>query len=198
MSDFWTNFNIGLEHMLNSSAYFHLLFLLALTVPYEFKSWQRILILLSLFTFGHWATSMLCVLNVMTVKSGAIGFLVPIIIFITAFYNIVSAGKTGKSSTITFIAVITSFYGIIHGLGYSNYFNGIFKVKPTDKLLPLLEFTLGLFFSQIIIAILSLLLAYMIQNLFKFSKRDWILMVSAFVVGVVVPLIFQSEIWPKL
>lgn len=53
MSDFWIYFNIGLQHVLDIKAYDHVLFLLALTVPYEFKSWKRILILVSLFTLGH-------------------------------------------------------------------------------------------------------------------------------------------------
>ena len=42
-----------------------------------------------------------------------------------------------------------------------------------------------------------LILAFIFQTLFKFSKRDWILTVSAFIIGVVTPMILQSEIWQK-
>ena len=199
MTDFWTHFNIGLKHMLDLCTYTHILFLIALTVPFEFKSWKKLLILVSLFTLGHTVSSLTTIFNIITVKSNSIAFLIPIIIFIIAFYNILSTGKSNsKNGTITFIAILTSCFGIIHGLGYSNYFNSILPVKPTDKVLPLFEFALGIEISQIIVVILGLLAAYIIQTLFKFTKRDWTLTISAFIVGVVIPMILQSEIWHKI
>ena len=197
MSDFWIYFNIGLKHVLNIYAYDHVLFLLALTVPYEFKNWKRILILVSFFTLGHTLALFLSVFNIIAIKANIVEFLIPITILVAALYNIIVSGKSSKKDTITFIGIITVFFGIIHGLGFSNYFNSILPGKPTDKLLPLFEFALGIETAQIIVVILSLLLAYVVQTLFKFSKRDWTLTVSAFIVGVVIPIILQNEIWHK-
>jgi HupE / UreJ protein len=197
MSDFWIYFSIGLKHVLNIFAYDHVLFLLALTVPYEFKSWKRILILISLFTLGHTLALMLSVFNIVTIKANIVEFLIPITILITAIYNIIVSGKSSKKDGITFVGIVTVFFGIIHGLGFSNYFNSILTGKPTDKLLPLFEFAVGIEAAQIIVVLATLLLAYMAQTLFKFSKRDWTLTISAFIVGVVIPMILQSEIWPK-
>ncbi|TBX71361.1 HupE/UreJ family protein [Flavobacterium silvisoli] len=197
MSDFWIYFNIGLKHVLNLFAYDHVLFLLALTVPYEFKSWKRILILISLFTLGHTMALMLSVFNIVTVKANIVEFLIPITILITALYNIIVSGKSSKKDSISFVGIITVFFGIIHGLGFSNYFNSILSGKPTDKLLPLFEFAIGIEAAQIIVVLAALLLAYMTQTLFKFSKRDWTLTISAFIVGVVIPMILQNEIWQK-
>lgn len=197
MSDFWIYSSIGLKHVLNIHAYDHVLFLLALTVPYEFKSWKRILILVSLFTLGHTLALLLSVFNIVTIKVAIVEFLIPITILIAALFNIFSAGKSSKKDNITFIGIVTVFFGIIHGLGFSNYFNTILSGKPSDKLLPLFEFALGIEAAQIIVVIFSLLLAYVVQTLFKFSKRDWTLTISSFVVGVVIPLIIQSEIWHK-
>lgn len=197
MSDFWIYSSIGLKHVLNIHAYDHVLFLLALTVPYEFKSWKRILILVSMFTLGHTLALILSVFNIVTIKVAIVEFLIPITILIAALFNIFSAGKSGKKDNITFIGIVTVFFGIIHGLGFSNYFNTILSGKPSDKLLPLFEFALGIEAAQIIVVIFSLLLAYVVQTLFKFSKRDWTLTISSFVVGVVIPLIIQSEIWHK-
>jgi len=197
MSDFWIYFNIGLKHVLSLNAYDHVLFLLALTVPYEFKSWKRILILVSLFTLGHTLSLFLSVFNIVTVKAHIVEFLIPITILVAAMYNIIASGKSSKKDNITFISIITVFFGVIHGLGFSNYFNSLLPGKPTDKLLPLFEFALGIEAAQIIVVTLSLLLAYMIQTLFKFSKRDWTLTISAFIVGVVLPIILQHEIWNK-
>ena len=197
MSDFWIYFTIGLKHLWNIHAYIDILFLLVLTVPYEFKAWKRILVLVSLFTAGHTLALMLSVFNVITIKANIVAFIIPILILIVSLFNIISAGKSGKKDSITFIAILTSIFGIIHGLGFSNYFNSIVPGKPTDKLLPLFESALGFGVSQIAVVILALLLAYVVQTLLKFSKRDWILIVSALVVGVVIPLIIQNKIWWK-
>ena len=197
MSDFWIYFTIGLKHMWNIIAYNDVLFLLALTVPYEFKSWKKILILASLFTAGHTLALLLSVFDVITIKVNIVSFIIPIIILITALYNILSTGKSSKKDSITFIAILTLLFGIIHGLGFANYFNSLLSGKPTDKLLPLFESSLGFGVSQIIVVILALLLAYVAQTLLKLSKRDWILIISAFVAGVVIPMIIRSEIWVK-
>ena len=197
MSDFWIYFTLGLKHLYNINAYTDVLFLLALTVPYEFKSWKRVLILVSLFTAGHTLALMLSVFNIVTIKVSIVAFIISILILITALYNIISAGKSSKKDSIVFIAIITAIVGIIHGLGFSNYFNSIVSGKPTDKLLPLFESAFGFGVSQIIVITAALLLAYVVQTLFKFTKRDWILIVSAFVLGVVIPMIIRSEIWVK-
>jgi hypothetical protein len=197
MSDFWIYFNIGLKHVLNVYAYDHVLFLLALTVPYEFKNWKQILILVSFFTLGHTLALFLSVFNVIAIKANIVEFLIPITILVTALYNIIFSGKSSKKNSNTFIGIITVFFGIVHGLGFSNYFNSIIPGKATDKLLPLFEFALGIEIAQIFVVFLSLLLAYIIQTLFKFSKRDWTLTVSAFIVGVVIPILLQNEIWHR-
>lgn len=197
MSDFWIHFSSGLKHLCNLLAYNDILFLIALTVPYELKSWKRILILVSLFTAGHTLALMLSIFNIITIKVNIVAFIIQIIILIAAIYTIISSGKSGRKDGITFVAIVTSLFGIIHGLGFSNYFNSHITGKPTDKLLPIFEFSLGFGVSQIILIILTLLVAYVVQTLVKLSKRDWILIVSAFVVGVVIPMIIRSEIWVK-
>lgn len=197
MTDFWTYFNLGLHHMLIFFAYEHILFFLALTVPYDFNSWKKLLVLNFIFTLGHTLSIFLAVFNIVTVKANITDIIILLTIFIIAFRNIIFSGKASKKSTFPFIEIATAFLGIIHGLGYSNYFNSILKVSPTDKLLPLFESSLGMFSGQIIIVILALLIGYVIQTLFKFSKRDWTLTISAFIVGVVIPMILQNEIWHK-
>lgn len=197
MTDFWIFFNIGLKHVLSIFAYDHILFLLALTVSYEFKSWKKILILVSFFTLGHTAALFLSVFKIVAINPDIVEFLIPITILIAAVYNIIIAAKSAKKENITFISMTTLFFGIIHGLGFSNYFNSILSGKPTDKLLPLFEFALGIEAAQIIVVIITLLIGYVIQNIFKYSKRDWILIVSAFTAGVIIPIIFQNQIWNK-
>lgn len=197
MPNFWTNFNLGLSHLLNIHEYIHIFFLLALTVTYETKHWGKITSLIALITVGHLLTSLLTIFNIVTIKSLYVDFLILILVLIIAFFNISTIGKSGKKEPFIFIAIITSIFGIVHGLGYSNYFNSLFQTKPSDKLLPLIEFSFGILISQTIVIILGLLLAFVVQNLFKFTKRDWVLIVSSFIVGVVIPLIINSKILTK-
>ncbi len=197
MSDFWIYFNIGLKHVLDSNAYDHILFLIALTVPYEFKSWSRILLLVTVFTLGHTLALFLSVFNVITVKASLVEFLIPITILITALFNLFNAGKSSKKESITFIGSITLFFGIIHGLGFSNYFKSLLSGEAIDKMAPLVKFALGIEVAQIIVVICVLLLSFIFLTLFRFNKRDFTLVMSSFVIGVVVPMIVNSEIWNR-
>lgn len=192
MSDFWIYFMAGLKHLWNFNAYTDLLFLLVLTVPYEFKSWKKILILVSLFAAGHTLALLLSTFNVITVKTSIVALIALAITFIVALFNIISAGKSGKKDSITFIAIVSSVFGIIRGLGYSHYFSRLAPGNPTDKVLPLFESSLGFGISLIIASAAALVLAYVVQTLLKFSKRDWILIVSAFVSGVAIPMLIRS------
>lgn len=197
MSEFWLYFKIGLNHVLDIHAYDHVLFLIALMVPYAFKDWKRVLILVSLFTLGHTLALLLSVFGIVSVKSSLVEFLIPITILVTAVFHLFTAGKSSKNENITFVAIVTLFFGIIHGLGFSNYFKTILPGNASDKLLPLLEFALGIEAAQVIVVFLVLILAYIVQTFFRFSKRDWALVMSAFIIGVVTPMIIHSEIWNR-
>lgn len=197
MTDFWIFFKVGLNHVLDFNGYDHMLFLIALTVPYVAKDWKRILILVSFFTFGHTLSLLLSVFNVIAVKASLVELLIPITILITAFFNLLMAGKTSKNGNMSFIAGITVFFGIIHGLGFSNYFNALLPGKPFEKVAPLLEFALGIEAAQILIVIAVLILSFIAQTLLRFNKRDFTLIMSSFVIGVVIPLIAQNPIWRK-
>ena len=197
MSEFLTYFNIGLRHVLDINAYDHVLFLITLVTPYAFKDWKRVLILVSLFTLGHTLSLLLSVYGIVIIKASLIEFLIPITILTTALFHLFTAGKSGKNESITFVAMVTLFFGIIHGLGFSNYFKAILPGSASDKLVPLLEFALGIEAAQLIVVFVVLMISYIVQTFFRFSKRDWTLVMSAFVIGVVLPMIVESEIWNR-
>lgn len=197
MNEFLLYFKIGLHHVLDIHAYDHVLFLIALMVPYAFKDWKKVILLVSLFTIGHTLALLLSVFGIVSVKINLVEFLIPITILITAFFHLFTAGKTSKKEGISFEAIITLFFGLIHGLGFSNYFKTILPGSATDKLIPLLEFALGIEAAQLIVVFVVLVLAYILQTFFRFSKRDWALVLSAFIIGVVVPMVIESEIWNR-
>lgn len=197
MSEFWIYFNTGLRHVLDIHAYDHVLFLIALTIPYAFKDWQRVLLLVTLFTVGHTMALLLSVYGFVQIKVNLVEFLIPITILITAFFHLFTAGKNAKKESISFIAIVTLFFGIIHGLGFSNYFNTILPGNASAKMLPLLEFALGIEAAQVIVVLIVLILSYIVQTVFRFSKRDWTLVMSSFVIGVVIPMVIESDIWGR-
>lgn len=197
MSEFWIYYEIGLRHVLNIYAYDHVLFLIALTVSYAFKDWKRLLLLISLFTIGHTLALLLSVFGVVFIKVNFIEFLIPITILITAFFHLFTAGKSSKTESIGIIGFITLFFGIIHGLGFANYFKTILGGSPQSKLIPLGEFALGIESAQIVVVFVVLILSYIVQTVFRFSKRDWTLVMSSFIIGVVLPLIIDSPIWKR-
>jgi len=197
MNDFWVFFKVGLNHVLDIHGYDHLLFLIALTVPYVAKEWRKILILVSFFTLGHTLALLLSVFKVITFKSEIVEFLIPITILIAALFNLIMAGKSAKNGNMTFVASVTAFFGIIHGLGFSNYFNTILPGKPAEKVGPLFEFALGIESAQILVVIGVLILSFISQTLFRFNKRDFTLIMSSFVIGVLVPLLIENPIWKK-
>ncbi|BDB51943.1 HupE/UreJ family protein [Flavobacterium ammonificans] len=195
MSEFWVYFQIGLHHVLDIQAYDHVLFLMALVIPFTFKDWKKIILSVTLFTLGHTTALVFSVYKILGVKASFIEFLIPITILLTAIYNLASIGKSNKKGKINWVFLITLFFGIIHGFGFSNYFNTLLGGSSNSKLVPLLEFALGIEAAQLSVVLAVLVLAYIVQTVFKYSRRDWILVGSAFIVGVVLPMIIESVIW---
>jgi hypothetical protein len=198
MSEFFAFFQVGLHHILDMNGYDHFLFLIALTVPYAFKDWKRVLLLISIFTLGHTLSLILSIFEVITVKGKLIELLIPITILITAIFNYFKAGKTSKNESISAVGFITLFFGIIHGLGFSSYIKNLLSGEPTDKLLPTIEFALGIEAAQIITVICVLLISLLVQSFFRFSRRDFILVTSSFVIGVVIPLLLKNLFFNNL
>lgn len=197
MSAFLIYLEIGLRHVLDINAYDHILFLVALAVPYAFKDWKKILILVSVFTLGHTLALLLSVFEIVTIKASLVEFLIPMTILSTAVYNLFTSGKSAKKDNMGVVGFIALFFGIIHGLGFSNYFKTILAGSPDDKVIPLLEFALGIELAQILVVLTVLILSFIVQNFFRNSKRDWVLIASSIIIGVVIPMIIESEIWHK-
>ncbi|AXT51583.1 HupE/UreJ family protein [Aquimarina sp. BL5] len=194
MSEFWLYVKLGLYHVLDWQAYDHILFLIVLTVAYTFDNWKRILLLVTLFTLGHTTSLFLAVYDVVSVNSKLVEFLIPITILAAAIFNVFTAGKTAGKNKVSVLYATTIFFGLIHGLGFSSFFNAV-SSNVSSKILPLIEFALGIELAQLIVVIIVLIISFIIQTIFRFSKRDWILVVSSIVIGMVVPMIISNKIW---
>lgn len=192
MEEFWFNVNYGLNHVLDINGYDHVLFLMVLAVPYAFKDWRPVLILVSLFTLGHTVSLFLAAYKIVTVNGQLVEFLIPITILLAAAYNVFTAGKTRNKQGINLMMFSAMFFGLIHGLGFAREFK-MFVGQTEEKLLPLIEFALGIEIAQVIIVFAVLFIGFLFQTLFRFSKRDWIMVLSSIVIGLVLPMILESD-----
>lgn len=190
--NFWFNVQHGINHVLDIKAYDHVLFLIVLTVPYMFKDWKRVLLLVSVFTLGHTLSLVLAVYGIISVKAQMVELAIPITILIIALFNVFTSGKGAQKEKVGILFLSTLFFGLIHGLGFAREFNMLLS-DSDNKLILLLEFALGIEIAQIIIVLAVLLLGYIMQTVFRFNKRDWLMVISAIVVGLVIPMILNSE-----
>lgn len=193
LSDFWFNLKLGLFHVLDWNAYDHILFLIALVAAYSITQCKRVFWLVTIFTIGHSISLVLAAYDVMQVSSRWIEFLIPVSILFTAIYNIIFAGKSVNKQKLNFLYVVTLFFGLVHGFGFSSYFNMVSQ-GAEHKLLMLFEFALGVELSQLIVVIPVLVLGFILQNVFNYSKKDWILISCSIVIGLCIPIL--RETWP--
>ncbi len=194
MDQFLFYLKLGFNHVMDIKAYDHVLFFLVLVVPYAFNSWKRVLWLVTIFTIGHTLSLMLSVYGVIRVKASLVEFLIPITILVTALFNIFTASKSPKNERFGLLLIISLFFGLIHGLGFSNYFKQI-VASEESKLLPMLEFAIGIEVAQILVVLIVLILAFVGQTIFRFSRRDWVMVMSAIVVGVVLPMVMENGLF---
>ena len=88
----------------------------------------------------------------------------------------------------------TLFFGLIHGLGFAREFKMLVG-RTENKLVTLLEFAFGIEMAQVIIVFIVLFLGFLMQPVFRFSKRVWVMVVSSIVVGLVIPMLLSNKIW---
>ncbi|WMI68669.1 HupE/UreJ family protein [Mangrovimonas sp. YM274] len=191
LADFLTHLQQGMYHVLNIKAYDHILFLIVLLVPFAFKDWKRVLFLITLFTLGHSLSLALAIYDVIRIKGSLVDFLILCTILIIALYNVFTSGKKAQNEKIGVLFFATLFLGLVHGMGYVGIFGRV--VHAADmKLVTLLELSLGLEMGQLIIAFIILFLGFLGETIFRFSKRDWVMVVSAMVLGGLVPVLMHS------
>ena len=191
MSDFLLYLKLGLTHVLDWQAYDHILFLIVLVVAYNFSNWKRIFILVSLFTIGHTVSLLLVNYSVVAISSKWVEFLIPVTILVAAFYNLLTSGKNNRSEKVGLFYVITIFFGLIHGFGFATYYK---MIAGGNEILPLLEFALGIELAQIIVVTIVLIFSFIFQSVLRFNKKDWVLVVSSIVIGLVIPMLQNN--WP--
>lgn len=189
MSTFELYFGLGREHILDYvNGYDHILFVLALCAVYLVQNWKQILILVTAFTLGHSITLALATLNIISANTAWVEFLIPLTIFTTAVSNLFRKEEQLAGTRIQTNYVLALFFGLIHGMGFSNYLKSLLGSQESITM-PLFAFNLGLEVGQIIVVGLFLAVSFIAVNLAGANRRDWKMIISSAVAGIALMLI---------
>jgi hypothetical protein len=156
---------------------------LALCAVYLVRDWRKILILVTAFTIGHSITLALATMQIIDVKTELIEFLIPLTIFITACSNLFRKEENIGATNIQINYFFALFFGLIHGMGFSNYLRALLG-KSGSILSPLLAFNLGLELGQIIVVTIFLVISYILVDWLRVSRRDWKMVLSSAIAGI--------------
>lgn len=195
MEEFWLYFTLGREHIADLSGYDHILFVVALCLRYSFPEWKKLLVLITAFTIGHSITLALSALNYISISSKWIEFLIPVTIVITALTNVFQK-KTIIQSKFPVIYFLALFFGLIHGLGFSNYLKALLG-KNENVILQLLGFNIGLEAGQLLIVAAILLITFICIRFFKVNQREYIVLLSGAIFGIALMMAIERIPWRK-
>lgn len=201
MSTFQTYLQLGFFHIFNLRATDHLVFLLALCAPYVLADWRRVVALVTSFTVGHSLTLALATLGIVSFPSAVIEALIPVTIVLTCAANLRQAGRAGLSrpqqrrrpDSILWTApnALAAGFGLIHGLGFSNYLRELLG-QQSRPVLELLSFNVGVEIGQLLIVGLILLLGFLVLRGLSVARRDWLLVVSGAAAGIALLLLLNQ------
>jgi len=193
MSQFQLYFNLGIQHILDLKGFDHILFVIALAVVYLMRDWGRIVILVTAFTIGHSLTLALATLQLVRIDTDLVEFLIPVTIAITAFANLLKPRpSSGRGVQINYVFAL--FFGLIHGLGFSNYLRSLLG-REQSIFQPLLAFNLGLEVGQLVIVIVFLVVSSLAVGIFGVNRKEWVLVVSSVVLGMAIMMLLESKYW---
>ena len=179
---------LGIEHIADLKGYDHILFVAMLCAVYTFKEWRQVLILVTAFTVGHSLTLALATLNIIRVSTAWIEFLIPVTVFITAVGNIITGKPNAGSAIIKYALAL--FFGLIHGLGFSNYLRSLLGTGKSI-IVPLLSFNIGVELGQILIVFCILTLTVIMLHVIRMKQHDWILVLSGAGAGIALTLMLE-------
>jgi hypothetical protein len=193
MSLFELYFKLGLQHIADLKGYDHILFILTLCAVYSLKEWLRVLVLITAFTIGHSLTLVLATLDLVRLDGDLIEFLIPLTIFVTALANLF-ARKQQVSSLQHYLKYSAAlFFGLIHGLGFSNYLRSLLGTER-GLVLPLFSFNVGIEVGQIIIVSIIMLLTKVVVDILGLQRREWHVLLSG--AGLGISLVLMIERFP--
>ncbi|WP_353268507.1 HupE/UreJ family protein [Gemmatimonas sp.] len=165
---------LGFHHIADFAGYDHILFVTALAIPYTFRNWKRLAVLVTAFTAAHSITLVVATLRMVAVSPTMVEALIPATIIVTVAMSWRSSSPGQEYAPITLSRyLMASAFGLIHGLGFSTYLRALLGEEERITL-PLLAFNVGLEFGQLLILAVVLLAGVVLVPRIL-SRRRWVL-----------------------
>ncbi|MEM8524975.1 MAG: HupE/UreJ family protein [Bacteroidota bacterium] len=164
-------FQLGVSHILDPEGLDHLYFIVSFCLMYTIRDIRKIAGLVTAFTLGHSITLALAAIDKIQIDPDLIEWLIPITILISCLLNYWTLLKESdyrvpKGYT---IYIIILFFGLIHGLGFSNFLSAML-FEGESIIIPLLGFNIGIEVAQLIIVFVVLLVLFLSDRFLKFEK----------------------------
>ena len=198
MSDFAIYLRLGFDHITDPRGYDHILFMVALCAVYTIRQWRQVLVLITAFTIGHSITLALATLRLIDYNTALVEWLIPVTILITAISNFFYEEPKKRRSTASgqpkmgwWRYGIALAFGLIHGMGFSNYLRSLLG-READIIRPLLAFNIGLEIGQLLVVGLILAVAYLVLDALRVSRLRWTLVVSGIAAGMAISLLISK------
>jgi hypothetical protein len=168
MSEFNLWFSTGLKHILDLKGYDHILYIIALSIIFDYRHWKELLWLVTAFTIGHSLTLALSVSNIIRMPQSIVEVWIALTIFISCLWNL----KDLRSQEFHmkgryFTAAV---FGCIHGLGFSYLLISMLGHEES-RLFPLFCFNLGLEVGQLCILSGVIGFQYILVKLFPRNQK---------------------------
>jgi hypothetical protein len=156
MTELFTYFREGVDHLLDLNGLDHLYFIISFTLPFRGQDWRKLLLLVTAFTFGHSITLVLATLKLITIDSSLVEYLIPLSILASCLLNVFRINEASPRTTgLTFVILLA--FGLLHGLGFASFLQAML-FEGDGVFWPLLGFNLGVEAGQLIIVAAVLLL----------------------------------------
>jgi hypothetical protein len=190
MSELLAYAQLGVRHILDPSAFDHLLFLLVLAAAYRLGDWRDGLCVVSAFTIGHSITLALAATNALVLPGDAVEFLIPLTIVATGIENLAGGARGPVRLGKVYRPVLAAVFGLVHGAGFANYLRAL----ALDSIaVPLLGFNFGIEAGQLVVLAASALTLTAFDRLV--SHRVRVVTISTIVLVVAARMAVQRIPW---
>ena len=181
--------HLGFRHIMDWEAWDHILFVLVLTIRYQWTDWKKLLVLITAFTIGHSITLALSTLNWINFPTALVEFLIPVTIVFTAVSNywVKTFDFRSKYPLIYFLAL---FFGLIHGLGFSTFLKSMLG-KEESILAPLFTFNIGLELGQLLIVSIILIISFIFVSVLKVNRLRYVQIGSGIAMAFALSMVFD-------
>ena len=171
MSEVYVYFRLGFEHLIDPNGVDHILFIVALCTGFAWGDWKKLLALVSYFTVGHSITLALATMETVRFSAQFVEILIPVTILVTSSHWLWIRNKSSNSveqrkESLATLNVLALGFGLIHGLGFSNYLRALLGMEESI-VVPLLSFNIGLEISQISVVIVFISVMTLLQKMVR-------------------------------